>query len=76
MSEVTESVIGLPPSGVYSIEAPVMGEKPLKLFPQEILILLASIIVAWSSVMGAGGTTGSIKEAVSLTDEIGLTMLA
>ena len=54
--EETLRTVVLPPSGVYSIVAPVMGVKPLNPFIQVIVMSSSSYVVLTKSVTGAGGT--------------------
>ena len=54
--EETLRTVVLPPSGVYSIVAPVMGVKPLNPFIHVIVMSSSSYVVLTKSVTGAGGT--------------------
>ena len=54
--EGTLRTVVLPPSGVYSIVAPVMGVKPSNPFIQVMVMNSSSYVVLTKSVTEAGGT--------------------
>ena len=62
--EILRMVV-LPPSGVYSIVAPVMGVKPSNPFIQVIVMSSSSYVVLTKAVTGAGetvvGRNGEVK---------------
>ena len=60
--EETLRTVVIPPSGVYSIVAPVMVVKPSNPFIQIIVMSSSSYVVLTKAVTGAGGTVVGRKD--------------
>ena len=69
--EETLQTVALPPSGVYSIVAPVMGVKPSNPFVQVIVMSSSSYVVLTKPATGAGGTVVGRNGEVKMREGVG-----